>query len=407
MGFIFVLLSALFFSMSFSQDAHSAVWQTTNSWNQDWEVRYQDWVAKAWDKNVFLKTGTAISGLSNDCADNVYTVRAYFAFLHGLPFAMKDPSTYKMKLITNEMTKWDNLSSQDQKVRAFIVYLHGVGSTASLPNDSYPTAISRSTLHSGSFILTDKKNHHSWVIRLFMPTGIPHLIFASRPAQAKLFERKEYPTVGFVFPTGIRPETNAGFRNFRTPDEIGLPVEQVRGFSLEQYHISPRGYMKAIQKRMQLVNETHDARIDRLIDSVCIGFTERIDAVTSAIKKNQEIGSRCMTATEYDDYSTPSRDARFKDSFIDLIDAYQEGLNSQDLSAVTRAKMNAIASGVGPDSSISPCTQAIAPGINLSLGQIYQSIMAGKLSNNPHDTLQMRWGLARFPSAKASACPVY
>lgn len=387
--------------------AKAAVWETTQTWDAEWEARYQDWVSREWDKNFFLRSGSLMEGASVDCADAVYTMRAYFAARNGLPFVIKDPTTRRVgATISNSMSRWDS-QPQEERVRRFIRYLYSVGSTATLPNDSYPTAISPTALHAGSFILTDRANHHSWTIRLFTQTGIPHLIYASRPAKPVLFERKDYPSMSFVFPNGIRAETNAGFRNFRLPEDIGRPVHEVSGFSLEQYDIPSRGFMRTVQKRMQKVAETHEARVSRLLVDACAGVSERVEAVQLGVKRNLELGSTCMNATEYDDHSTPSRDSRLKSALEDLAASYQEGVNAGALTGATMAKLKAVVSGAGPGNSSTPCSFEVAPGRVLSLGQVYKSAIADKLSNNPHDTLEMRWGLARFPSAKAKSCPVY
>lgn len=399
------LLSILGVAVGSSVEA--AVWETTQNWNSAWESRYQDWVSREWDKHFFLRPSGLMHNAAVDCADAVYTMRAYFAARNGLPFAMKDPTTRRADaLISNSMTRWDSLSS-DERIKRFIKYLYSVGSTATLPNDSYPTGIARSALHAGSFILTDRANHHSWTIRSFSQTGIPHLIYASRPAKPVLFERKDYPSTSFVFPNGIRPETNAGFRNFRQPHQIGIPVHEVTGFSLEQYDFPARNYMRTIQKRMQMVEETHEARVKRLFVDVCAGVQERVEAVRLAVQRNQELGTECMNAADFDDHSTPSRDSRLNSAFEDLAASYQEGVNARGLTAETATKLKNMLSGADVSHPNSACPVEIASGQKISLGQVYRAAIAGKLSSNPHDTLEMRWGLARFPSGKARSCPVY
>lgn len=387
--------------------AHAAVWETKKQWNDEAETAYRLWVQTNWNKNYFLKDGP-LKNMIMDCADVVYAMRVIYAAEHGLPFVMKDPTTRAGTPITNEMTRWDS-RPEGERLRPFLNLIFGVGSTMSLPADTYPTAISRATLGSGSIILTDKDKHHSWTIQNFSKTGIPYLLFGSRPARTLLYERNDYPSVGFVFPNGIRPETNAGFRNFRQPADIGKPVHEAQGYSLEQYSIPTNGgWMRAVQKRMQQVAETHEQRVVRLYNEACIGARERVDIVRAAIKLDQSIGSRCMSAAEYDDQSTPSRDQRLKDAFNDLSLSFKNAMGNGGLSVGARklveSALNARASAADPDAS---CLVEIAPGKKLALGQIFGYSMANTLSNNPHDTLEMRWGLAKGPSAKASSCPVY
>lgn len=398
---ILVLSSVIWTAPSFG-----AVWEATNQWDASWEARYQEWVTKEWDADFFLKQNP-MQGSLVDCADVVYTMRAYFAATHGLPFAIKDPTTRASdKIISNEMTRWDS-KPQDVRIRSFIKLLYSVGSTATLPNDSYPTAIGPQTLHAGSFILTDRANHHSWTIRLFTRTGIPHLIFGSRPARSKMYERKDYPSTSFVFPNGIRAETNAGFRNFRYAADLGKPVHEVPGFSLDQYSIPARNYMRQVQKKMQEIEETHEQRVSRLLADSCKGMEERVDIIEAGVRRNNELGSQCMNATEYDDHSTPSRDSRLKSAFEDLAVSFKEGTNERGLSRKLEAQVKAVVNGRGAENADMPCSITLSNGKALSLGEVYKLSVSDKLSNNPHDTLEMRWGLQRGPSSKARSCPVY
>lgn len=386
--------------------ARAAVWENTAEWNAETEARYRSWILENWNKNYFQQPGP-LQNVKLDCADVVYAMRILFASHHGLPFAMKDPTTREGKIVSNSMTRWDD-KDPDQRVRSFIQLINGLSSTASLPADTYPTAINPTTLGPGAIILTDRANHHTWTIHRFSQTGIPSLLFGSRPARTLLYERNEYPSVGFVFPQGVRAETDAGFRNFRQPTDIGKPVYEVPGYSLEQYGFPAVGFMKSVQKRMQQVEETGEQRVVRVYTELCKAARERVEIVRGSLDKQIAIGSRCMDATEYDDQSTPSRDTRLKDSFKELALAFKEATDNRSVSAATRTTVESVLSGaISGEDVHAACPVEIAPGQKLTLGQIYASSLAGKLSNNPHDTLEMRWGLAAAPSAKAKSCPVY
>lgn len=401
-----LLSLAILVSAFVSTSAHASVWETTAQWNDQTESEYRLWVVANWNKDYFNQAGP-MKGSILDCADVVYSVRVLYASQHGLPFAMKDPTTRGGKIISNDMTRWDS-KPPEQRIRSFIQLIYGVGSTASLPADTYPTAIGPATLGAGSVIVTDKANHHSWTIQRFSPTGIPYLLFGSRPARTLLFDRNDYPSVGFVFPEGIRAETNGGFRNFRQPADIGKPVSDVPGYSLEQYSFPAATFMRTVQKRMQVTQETNNQRVTRVFEEACKGARERTEIVANGVAKNIAIGSRCMDATEYDDNSTPSRDTRLKDSFKDLAASYKEGVNAKTLTAATRKQVESVLKGAASSANTNAaCVIEIAPGQKLTLGQVYALSVNDKLSNNPHDTLEMRWGLQAGPSAKAQSCPVY
>lgn len=342
-----------------------------------------------------------------DCADVVYAMRVLYAAENGLPFAMKDPTTRKGNLISNDMTRWD-AQPAEKRLRNFLQLIYGVGSTLSLPADTYPTAITPETLGAGSIILTDKAKHHSWTIQNISQTGIPYLLFGSRPARTLLYERNDYPSVPFVFPEGIRAETNAGFRNFRQPQDVGKPVDEVPGFSLEQYDFPPAAFMRTVQKRLQKVAETNQQRLARLYEEVCRAAGERVEAIGKGVAMNAELGSRCMDATQYDDFSTPSRDQRLKDTFLDLANSYQAVSNKKTVLAATRKLVESVLRGANSvRNSNAACRVEVSPGQIMTLGQIYALSVNDKLSNNPHDSHEMRWGLQAGPSAKASSCPTY
>jgi hypothetical protein len=98
-----------------------------------------------------------------------------------------------------------------------------------------------------------------------------------------------------------------------------------------------------------------------------------------------------------------------KDGFIALEEAYRDAVNVGTFSNVTlKQKLESVLSGENSKGDLNAfCTTEIAPGVTMTLGQIYARSLGGKLSNNPHDTLEMRWGLQVFPSSKAQSCPVY
>jgi hypothetical protein len=387
------------------QPAQSAVWKTTNQWSPDWELKYQEWVLNNWDKDFFKRPGF-YQNVAMDCADTVYSMRLIYSSLNGLPFAMQDPTG--SGVISNEMSRWDSLPA-DKRLRAFLLYIFEMGDTASLPNDTYPVAPNRESVTSGALILTDRLSHHSWTIKYVSNIGVPFLLFSSRPARTQLFERYEFPSMEFTFPNGLKPERNAGIRAFRQPAWIGKPVWQVPGYSLEQYQLPYDKWISTMQRRLALQTETAEARASRILTEVCKGASERVDIIRLGVATNARIGSRCMNSQEYDDYSTPNRDKRMKDGFIALEEAYRDAVNVGTFSNVTlKQKLESVLSGENSKGDLNAfCTTEIAPGVTMTLGQIYARSLGGKLSNNPHDTLEMRWGLQVFPSSKAQSCPVY
>ena len=394
---------------TWTSQAQAAVWENTASWNAETEEQYHEWVKDNWTKD-FFNNDDYYHGVIMDCAKAVYSMRLIYASEHGLPFVVKDP-TGGRGVISNDMKRFDRLD-QRTRLRDFLLYAYQILSTASLPQDSYPVAITREAIGSGRMLITDHANHHSWTVKFLSETGIPFLLFASRPARTELYERFEFPTQGFIFPKGIRPETNGGFRNFRKPEDALKPVWEVPGYSLEQYQLtSGGGWGHQMQKRLQLQQESSAMRISRLLNTSCKNATERATSVRDCSRYLSKIGERCMTSEEFDDWSTPSKDARMKGTFEDLSNAYREALrNHAVLSPKLLAQVQSVVdTGVpGRTHGADYCpVQIFVGGRSMSLGQIYDRSISGRLSSNPHDTMLMRWGLEPSPSRRAASCPVY
>jgi hypothetical protein len=398
-------VTALFAVMSGSH-AQSAVWENQSDWTPEWEARFQEWVDREWEPNFFVRSGW-YKDVQLDCADAVYAMRLVYAAENRLPFAIKDPTGGK-KLITNQMSRWDDLP-EEQKKRKFLLYVVGLVSTGSLPNDSYPVAANRNEITSGRFLLSDKASHHSWTVKSVSEVGIPVLVFATQPASSYMYDRYEFPTVDFLFPNGLAPERHVGFRGFRKPEDILKPVWEVPGYSLEQYQLPEATWVKAMQKRLQIVEETADGRLKRIMVAACKGAKERVTVVSRGWAELGKIGFSCMSPRQYDDYSTPGRDERMRGTFRELYSAYADAVKSgAPLSPqVQQQAYDIIAYRPGREvrTAVTPyCPLEVIPGVVMSMGQVYYNSLSNRLSDDPHDTREARWGLAPYPGELAARC---
>jgi len=68
------------------------VWKTENKyWNGNWEIKYQEWVAKSWKPDFFMrKEVPQYDQIPHDCADAIYLMRAVFSYENKLPFKISD-----------------------------------------------------------------------------------------------------------------------------------------------------------------------------------------------------------------------------------------------------------------------------------------------------------------------------
>lgn len=403
------LLFTILFSFTFftSTNSQAAVWQAENQWDQTWENKYRDWVLMNWTSDYFTKPGP-FQNLKLDCADAAYSMRLIYSYTAKLPFVVNDP-TGGPKLISQEMSRWDG-QPEDKKVRNFLLFIFQLTSTGSLQKDSFPVAITPSSLSSGSILTTDLANHHTWTVQSFSPAGIPFLIFGSRPAVTSLYTRFEFPTSGFVFPKGLSAITQAGFKNFKQPLDLKTPSLQVPGSSDEQYRLTASLWASTIQRKLATRTEDLNTMAKRILAGTCQSLKERRDIVLQGNKLNLSLGSQCMNAQQYDDYSTPSRDQRFLDQVTVLNDVYQQwkSTSPDELDVETAAKMESLQQG--EESALDPnafCVVEIQTGVPLTLGQMFARLKGKKISSNPMDSIETRWGFSLQPSEKTKRCPKY
>jgi len=404
--FLGVVVAFIFaFLVSNSQ---AAVWEAQNSWSQEWEEKYASWVKDNWDENFFVKKNTPFNGLKLDCADAVYSMRVIFSFLHSLPFAAKDPTSGSKK-ITNAMKRWDDISDPEKRIRLFLKYIYPILSTSTLPDDTFPVEVDKKTIRSGALLLTDHKNHHSWTIKEITPEGVPHLIYSSRPAKSQIKQRIGFPSMGFVFPKGLKPSRHAGFRNFRQPEHVGLPVWEVPGYSLEQYSLPYAKWRRIVQQKLATREESYDQQLQRLFTDACQNAQERVTAVNEGLEYIAGL-SRCLDSKEYGDFSTPNRDQRLRDSFVDLFEAIQD---AKDVGAQLSPELGPLISALSSPGGLEntpyseTCRIEIRPGEYMSFSELANRSLSNRLSNNPHDPSEYRWGEKKGRSVRARRCPVY
>ncbi|UOF01429.1 hypothetical protein [Bdellovibrio reynosensis] len=416
----------IIFLMLFSLTSQAAVWVESNQWSPAFEARFSEWVRTEWRTDFFsrklLSNGqkNPYHGLRVDCADTVYSMRLIFAYENRLPFVIQDP-TASGRTISNKMSRWDG-QSEIQKVRNFLYFIYEVGSTRSLPNDTYPVAVSRDNIRSGALILTTKTNHHSWTVKEILPIGVPYLVYNSvvgAHSGLGLKERQSWPNPAWVFEGDFSVGGNGGFRYWRPAASLNRPVWEVPGYSDEQYRIPLSKWVRYVQSRLAVRTETDDQMFTRLMKAACAELNDRVGAVTEALvylNKNP----RCMKYVDYDNYSTPSRDQRAYDELIGLRRAYRETLQingGNQISPAILAQLNKIFPAITqsaksevaimqPQSitAASVCETEYLPGKLMDLAEWKRRMFAGLISNNPHDPGSIRWGEIRGPSQRARSC---
>jgi hypothetical protein len=409
--FVFVLLMGCLSlsSLSSLNLAQAAVWESRNEWTPEAEARFSQWVKTQWKADVFTNPSSLLYGLPTDCADAAYTMRATFSYLNQLPFAMLDPSGGS-KPITNEMSRFDRqgLSDKDKFIE-FLKYIHNMGSSTTIAEDTYPVLIDRNWVRPGDVLL--RHTHHVYEIRGIDDTGYLRLISSTVPRAVRtLNENKHFvPSDQFMNP-------NSGVRAWREPKDLFVPTWKLPGFSEEQFQFPKESYPDLIKARLSLVNATPDEELKTLYDGLCNAARERVTAVNAALEYRDKNGDRCMNAAEFDDYSTTSRDKNLRSAF----DSLREFVSSRARRSgdfrekalwkeAVRVALDKEPTGLNSFFHLSKpaplCMVSYKNGVSIDLQEFRHRLEQGLMSDDPNVKVEVRWGEVK--SENASSCPRY
>ncbi|MBO9666516.1 MAG: hypothetical protein J7501_06840 [Bdellovibrio sp.] len=420
-------MGLLLLSFFFVTTSQAAVWTEVNQWSPAWEDRFAEWVKREWQIDFFARKtlpngqSNPYYGLRTDCADTVYSMRIVFAYENKLPFVMQDP-TASGRTLSNKMNRFDKYS-EDRRIKNFLLYMYDMVSTKSVPNDTYPVAISRDIVRSGAMILTTTLNHHSWSIKEMLPIGVPHLVYNSTigaTTGSTLQQRQSWPNPEWVFEGNNTPAGNAGIRYWRPVEYINQPVWKVPGYSEEQYRVPLNKWNRYTQNRLALKRETDEQMMTRLMHVTCEGLVGRVSAVNDGLNYLKTAPKGCMSYEVYDTYSTPSRDQRVFDDYVSLRRSYRDILSingGNELSSTMKAQLQKIFPFINESmasetrkmsatdlSEAAVCTTQYLPGQYIDLAEFKRRLFSGLISNNPLDDATYRWGQLRGPSQRAKMC---
>ncbi len=361
--------------------SQASVWPTENQWSPDWEKKYSEWVQTKWSTDIFLKG--PYEGLIVDCADAVYSMRIIFSYENRLPYSISDSSAgYGGKPITNEWSYFDSEPDLNKRFRKFLAFVYDEKGTDTLSYDTYSPKILRGVMGPGSAVLHfsyDPKYYgHSFTIQNISEKGRPYLINSTVPARSKLQDRQGWPAATYLF--SVKKLTQpikgpSGIRNFKQPADIHKPEFEVENYSGEQYQVTAGEWSELLTKRMALKEEDPNDQITAMMDMACATFKARVPLIREGITFKNSKGGQCLNKTEFDDYSTPSRDDRLK-AEIEQIEYFSNRLQ-QNGAKIKKTIQKQIASIFDPASvstSKGFCVVSIDSKNKLSLGEINKRI---------------------------------
>lgn len=315
-----------------------------------------------------------------DCADLPYYLRAYFAWKNGLPFGTaanltprSGPSpdlrySRRGNLVQSRVSIVQRSESAPIDIRAALTGINNKISTAhfralamrgdpQLP-DFYPVKIEPSSIRPGTTIY-DPAGHAAVVYRVSRDGRVSYIdahpdnsltegdygskfTQSSHPLTAPGFKnwralRLQGARVGRngqLIGGIILPDTDADHADFHVEQYVGnvRPLPNLDNWRSRRFRINGRdlSFHEFVRQRLAGGNLRYDPLIEtaNLVDGLCGDLRDRVAAVSSAIHAGMDRRQQPVrfpeniygTSGAWEEYSTPSRDARMKVSFKELRD---------------------------------------------------------------------------------------
>lgn len=398
----------IFLAMILSQAGQASVWEDTEVWNQEWEMKYSEWFEQNVNEKFF--TQGKYGGIKTDCADAAYYARAIFAMENKLPF---EYSIYGSgKLITNRTTAHDDLQDARSRLLRFFERMADYVSTQSVHQDTYPVALRREYIRPGIVVnhrstgIFGTVTHHLDLVKTVKNNG--NIVYISSTLPADIRELTQ--TYSLRSQPDDEKTQRQGFRAWIWPQNRGKKLSENLGFSTEQYTITPNSsfgrnegvrslseFESLLKDRLRLKHNTREELEQQSLDEVCTQFIARVKIIKQAEDYRQTLNGRCMNAKEYDDYSTPTRDSRVRS----VTEQYIINFIGRDYDRSGQSEVDKKKDFLN---SVCP-VQELYAGRTMTFHEFLKmmSINSTSISSNPNVSIAARWGQAY----ETSNCPEY
>lgn len=393
-----------------SFNASAAVWEDTQSWSLEYEQKFSQWMQSTnVREGMFNNKSSPYYGVSTDCADTAYALRAVFAFENKLPFAIINPSGSRdvSKSLNNRSNKFDSAGPENKRLVALITEIGDSVGTENLTRfDTFPVAI-KSIVPGSLFTYKmqakfGKFIRHTYNIKDINPVGTFDVIYstqANHASRGDLLRRRDREFENL-------PNDPWGFRRFRWPDQLGKDISVIPaelGASTEQFTLAKtmdtRAFFKYVGKVLATTTETSGERLTRVFNAVCQESQARIIYVNEGLAYAKQTNNACMNYEKFDAYSTPARDAALKEMYAKFQQVFTESKDQAGVDPQMYAFADFIFKGKGTVQAelLAACPIAYRPGKTIDMATLWSRISKDRLSSHPNDIVEVRWGEVTSP----------
>jgi len=348
---------SLFSGFSLSALAAGTEWRVINDWSPAYEKKFSEFVRVMGESNCKSLDACLKSPAANpfyvartpknrnfgaDCAYFPYALRMYFSWMEGLPFdyvskvAQANPAEETSPDI--RYTKFGNKPAGRRSIAkgqvtdgvAELALMRKSISTATFRmhyrevSDFFPPAVTRELIRPGAAVY-DPSGHAAIIFKIEKDGRVRMMDAHPDNSVTRItFDQK------FI---RSRPTHGGGIKHWR-PEGNLVQTDNLPGFSTEQYNTKFKlggdavSFYDFIRGQMAggSLKFTPVAEIKQMMLETCSNLRDREAAVNAAIASNVQEKRHpdrlpmniYGTNGEWEEYSTPSRDARLKVAFVEL-----------------------------------------------------------------------------------------
>jgi len=376
-----------------------------NSWSASDEADYSNWIQNTVDIHFYDNAGFVV-----DCAEAAVGFRWVYARNHLLPVANTTETGRLLgQFISNRA--WDELPenpdwTRDERFKAGLRYVLENIYTHTIVNDLYPVAINSKSVIPGTIdlILYSSSTGHTQTIQKIGPDpttcgSVPCItvIWGNLPAATKLFRASDW--------IKDLPFGDGGLMKWRWPVLEGktwklTKPESMPDYSMEQYSVQGLGDVGVADWIYEKLNIRMTAAQKAIVKARMLGsyLSDRITlvAVGDAVCHTQpeDCAPGMPGNTNYDDYSTHSRDQRIKEIYNEYVELLPLAKDDADLQNCLKS-LAKIQIGVPDSNSGLPISMSVADLIGKNGAQI------ANMNPDPRVKIGQRWGIDSTPDDTA------
>lgn len=363
------------------------LWTANNQWSEAWETKYAEWLQSTITEDFYVRYN-----ISTDCADAVIGYRWIFARIYSLPVANTVSDTGLLFGHFSMRKQWEKLPTaynwnEDKLFLAALNYVMDMTSTRTVMNtDGFPVSITKKGLQAGTFIVTQSYGigHLRQITQNYYddPSSLPIFTFsATAPREVRPLYKEAF--IDQAWPVKKEREIMA----FRWPvisrnTWVLTPKENDSRYSQEQFNVSLQDQYHSFL--LFVLSRVHPAYNPNSL--VTTGITDIVNYTNMRIEIVRDGYAYCRNhdcrpgTQAWEDWSTPSRDAKYLIKFGDIEDLVESldptfpGLFNSWIDSLNSTVLD-------------------VEGYQLSLNKL-RTLFERKLpSSNPSDPILKRWGL--------------